>query len=610
MLTSETVLHNYFGYESFRPHQREAVEAVLRGQDAFILMPTGGGKSLCYAIPSIIMPGVTIVVSPLISLMKDQVDSLRHNGITAAYINSSLSQSAQQHIIHQLKQGELSMLYVAPERLVQPQFVELLSQIKLNFFAIDEAHCISQWGHDFRPEYRRLSLVRHHFKNKPIMALTATATNRVKHDIVQQLELQSPQTLVSSFFRPNLQYAVEPKQQVKQTIRDYITKRPNQSGIVYCQSRNGVERLAEYLQSHGIKASTYHAGLSDVDRMAHQELFKADEVQVIVATVAFGMGIDKSNIRFILHESAPRSLEHYYQETGRAGRDGNPSQCVLYFSSGNLQLYRQFNQNLPAEEQAVANQKLNVVQRYALSATCRHYQLLHYFNEERLEASCQSCDNCLHPRQMFDATKLGQKIFSCIARLEQPFSPTYITNILTGKTDDNIQRRKHHQLSVFGIITDYQPAQLRQIILELSDQGYVTIDANHYNAVSLTLRGVQALKGQHNIELSDLYLPKKRKIKPAPIAARAAAASSNQQPVHDQLFEQLRKLRKQIASEEGMPPYIIFADTSLTDMAVQCPTTLAEFANIYGVGQQKLDKYGRQFVRVINQYCQAAQATR
>jgi ATP-dependent DNA helicase RecQ len=596
-------LQRYFGFDAFRPYQQEAVEAVLGGKDVFVLMPTGGGKSLCYVVPSVMMGGVTVVVSPLISLMKDQVDNLGQNGIAAAFLNSSLSESQQTRVIGQVKDGALRLLYVAPERLVQLQFRQWLKQLSINFFAIDEAHCISQWGHDFRPEYRQLALLRQEFPTTPIMALTATATERVKKDIVQQLRLQQQLTLVASFFRSNLYYAVEPKQEVKTAITEFVNQRTNQSGIVYCQSRAMVERLADHLQSKGIRASTYHAGLNDEDRQVHQELFRRDEVQVMVATVAFGMGIDKPNVRFVLHESVPRSLEHYYQETGRAGRDGLPSECVMYFSSGDLQLYRtQASASLPEEERAAANTKIDQIQRFAMSATCRHHQLLSYFNEQHLEQNCGACDNCIHPRAMFDATELSQKILSCVYRLPKPFAPTYITAILTGEADERIKRSGHDQLSVFGVIKDYPSAQLRQIMLELASRGCLTIDADNYNAVSLTPLSISVLKGRQKIELSDLFLPRAKKVKPLSVAGQKGLVGYNQADVDMELFELLRSVRKKLSAEAGIPPYIVFADTSLTDMAIQKPTTLQAFELIYGVGQQKLERYGQPFVEVIAQH--------
>lgn len=601
-MDSLQALEQYFGFDSFRPNQREAVEAVVGGKDVFVLMPTGGGKSLCYAVPSVMMDGLTVVVSPLISLMKDQVDGLRANGIAAAFLNSSLSESDQAEVMRQVEAGELRLLYVAPERLVQPQFVAWLQSLKLNFFAVDEAHCISQWGHDFRPEYRQMSLLKKQFSRVPVMALTATATDRVRQDIVRQLRLADPLTLVASFFRPNLHYSVEPKQEVKRAIVDFIQQHAGQSGIVYCQSRNGVDRLAEYLRGQGIKVSTYHAGLSDSERQTHQEVFRRDDVQVMVATVAFGMGIDKPNIRFVLHESAPRSLEHYYQETGRAGRDGQLSECVLYFSSGDLQMYRQFNQNLPAQERSAAAQKLEQVQRFAMSAMCRHSQLLDYFNEQQLSDNCRACDNCLHPRAMFDATELTQKILSCVYRLERPYAPTHISAVLTGKVNDIMVRRGHDKLSVFGIVKDYPMTQLRQVMLELASRGYIAIDVDDYNTVHLLEAGYPVLKGQEKVELSDLFLPRQRKVKPVSMAGQSGVVSYNQNDVDTGLFEQLRRVRKELAVDAGVPPYIIFADTSLTDMAIQKPTTLEAFSHIYGVGQQKLDKYGERFVKAIGEY--------
>lgn len=600
-MDSLATLEQYYGYTSFRPNQQEAIDSILSGRDAFVLMPTGGGKSLCYAIPSAMMPGTSIVISPLISLMKDQVDGLQANGIPAAFINSSLNPAEQSRVMDQAKTGQLKLLYVAPERLVQPQFLDWLKQLQVNFFAIDEAHCISQWGHDFRPEYRQLSRLRSQFPKIPIMALTATATEQVRQDITQQLHLKSPEVLISSFFRPNLHYSVEPKQQVKQAIVQFIRHRPNQAGIVYCQSRNGVDRLAEYLNRQGISASTYHAGLSDQDRHDHQELFRRDDVQVMVATVAFGMGIDKPNIRFVLHESAPRSLEHYYQETGRAGRDGQESHCVMFFSAGDLQLYRQFSTELPPAEQRASFTKLDQVQQFALSTACRHSQLLRYFNEQRLDQQCTSCDNCLNPREQFDATELCQKILSCIYRLERPYSPTHITTILTGGTNDQITRRNHQQLSVYGIITDYPASQLRQIMLELASRGVLIIDTANYNAVSLTPSSYPILKGQQQVMLSDIFKPRPKKVTSMATSA-STAIKYNQNDVDQNLFEKLRQLRKELASQAGVPPYVVFADTSLTDMAIQLPTTLDQFNNIHGVGQQKLEKYGQIFIDTINKY--------
>jgi ATP-dependent DNA helicase RecQ len=612
-MDSLAALEHFYGFTSYRPNQREAVEAVLAGQDVFVLMPTGGGKSVCYAVPSAMMPGVTVVVSPLISLMKDQVDGLRANGIEAAFLNSSLDEADQSRVMQRARSGTLKLLYVAPERLVQPSFTAFLNTLSLNFFAIDEAHCISQWGHDFRPEYRQLSLLGQQFR-VPIMALTATATEQVKQDIVTQLNLREPRILVSSFFRANLHYAVEPKQDVKASIARFIADRRGQAGIVYCKSRNDTERLAQYLVTQGIQATADHAGLTDAERQQRQEQFRRDEVPVIVATVAFGMGIDKPNVRFVLHESVPRSLEHYYQETGRAGRDGLPATCVMYFSSGDLQLYRsQASQNLPEPERRAANHKLDQIQQFCHSSDCRHGQLLTYFNEQHLERNCGACDNCLHPPAHFDATILAQKILSCVYRLKRPFSPTYISAVLTGAVDERMQRWGHDKLSVFGIVDDYPATQLRGVIRELTMRGLLVIDPDNYNGVSLTPTSHPVLRGEQLVELPESLLPRKKtRVKPVkPVAApgRKEAVAGNASDVDQHLFEKLREVRTRLASEAGMPAYIVFADTSLTDMAIQKPTTLAQFSNIYGVGQQKLERYGQAFIEVIAAYAAQGDGT-
>ena len=432
------------------------------------------------------------------------------------------------------------------------------------------------------------------------MALTATATQRVRQDIVQQLAMKSPQTLVASFFRPNLHYSVEPKQGVRASILDFIRQHPHQSGIIYGQSRKKVESLYEFLKLHNINAGLYHAGLSDADRQANQEKFRQDEVEVMVATVAFGMGIDKSNIRFVIHQDAPQSLENFYQETGRAGRDGANSQCIMFFSSADMEQYRRFAQDLPQTERVVALQKLDTVQHFARSSNCRHQQLLAYFNEHWPHQQCQSCDNCLTPRPTFDATKVCQKILSCVYRLERPYSPTHISAILTGQTDSRITRFGHQHLSTFNIIDDYSPAQVRQLINELHSLGYLTIDSQNYNAVSLTPQSKAVLIGQATIRLSDLYAPGPRRVK------RIMDTTTQPADVDQELFEVLRQVRLSIAKKTGLPPYVVFTDKSLQEMASQKPTDSTAFARIYGVGQQKIDKYGDAFIAAIKEYVQAS----
>lgn len=600
MKTAQEVLEQIYGYDQFRPFQREAIDSITSGIDTFVLMPTGGGKSLCYAVPSVMMGGVTVVVSPLISLMKDQVDGLRSNGIPAAFLNSSLSEQQQAEVLQQALGNELRLLYVAPERMVQPQFRQLMRELQLNFVAIDEAHCISQWGHDFRLEYRQLSFIKQEHPELPIMALTATATDRVRRDIVDQLHLESPQTLVASFYRPNLHYSVEPKRGTRAAILEFIRQKPGQAGIVYCQSRKKVEAMAEFLQLQGIRAGMYHAGLEDEVRLTSQEKFRQDEVEVMVATVAFGMGIDKPNIRYVIHHDAPQSLEHYYQETGRAGRDGEDSQCILFFSSADLEQYRRFADDLDEVERQKSYQRLKDVQRFARSSQCRHGQLLKYFNEVWDQKKCQSCDNCVAPQPLIDATQISQKILSCVYHLKRGYSPTYISLLLTGSDDARIVQNGHSSLSTYGIVSDYTPAQIRHIISELENLELLAINPNEFNAVHLTERSLPVLRGAQSVYLSEYFLPGRdtHQSDVSPLKS-TSTSNSNLNNVDKDLFEKLRQLRLTLARQSGMPPYIIFTDKSLMEIANAKPMNLAEFGRVYGVGQQKLDKYGAQFLEVV-----------
>jgi len=585
-------LQQYFGYSSFRPLQKAIVEDILQKRDVFVLMPTGAGKSLCYQLPSMLMSGVTVVVSPLISLMQDQVDTLKQNGIKAAYLNSSLTPPEQKHIVSLLERNELSLIYVAPERLCQQTFLELLKKININFFAIDEAHCISQWGHDFRPEYRQLRLLRQHFPDKSLIALTATATPRVKNDILQELLIADANTYQASFVRKNLTYRILPKQKPFYQTLEYSKTHQGEAGIIYCQSRKKVETIAEKLQKEGIKALPYHAGLSDEIRQKNQERFTREDVDVIVATVAFGMGINKSNVRYIIHYDLPQTLEHYYQETGRAGRDGLASECIFLYSYADKFSYERFIlQKQTPTEQKIAKAQLQHVIDYAQSKLCRRNLLLQYFAEETKEINCSACDNCLNPKATIDGTVLAQKMLSCVYRVHERFGPSHIAGILTGSQTQKITQYRHNLLSTYGIITDYSVQDIKMFIYELIQQGYLQQSKDQFGLLGLTKKSRAILVGKEKVFLTK---PQEHitivKEKPKTIAD----ANINQQ-----LFDRLRKLRKQLADEKNVPPYVVFSDASLKEMAKKLPTTKEQFAEIKGVGTHKLKLYADRFLLEI-----------
>lgn len=591
------VLEQYFGYSTFRPLQENIIQDILNKKDVFVLMPTGGGKSLCYQLPSIMENGTTIVISPLISLMKDQVDGLVQNGIKAAFLNSSLLPEEQRRVIERLKNNDLSLLYVAPERLVQNSFLEILKQSQINFFVIDEAHCISQWGHDFRPEYRQLDCIRLYFPDKPLVALTATATPRVKQDIVERLSLNGVRTYQASFNRPNLLYKIIRKQDPFSQTLDYITEHPGESGIIYCQSRKNVESVAERLRDQGIKALPYHGGLADSVRKENQERFIREDVDIIVATIAFGMGINKPNVRYVIHYDLPRSLEHYYQETGRAGRDGLNSECILLYSYGDKFFYERFiADKQTAEEQLIAKSQLHRMIDFAQSKICRRVQLLQYFAESFTQEKCDACDNCLSPQETIDGTIIAQKIFSCIYRTNQRFGVSHIVKILVGSKDKNVLGYNHHLLSTYGIIEDYDRGDVKTFIYELIQQGYIRQSEDQFGILFLTPKSAAVLKGKEKVLLTK---PAERLIRKTEMATGIAGDTQ----MDNQLFNRLRALRKHIADEQNVPPYVIFADTSLKDMAGYFPQSEEDFSQMYGVGAEKLKKYGKIFLGEIIAYC-------
>jgi ATP-dependent DNA helicase RecQ len=590
-------LQKYFGYSTFRPLQEKIINTVLNGSDAFVLMPTGGGKSLCYQLPSIVSSGTTIVVSPLISLMKDQVDVLKKIGVEAEYLNSSLSPAEQDTVIEKLKDKKLSLIYVAPERLVKEQFLSILQTIPISFFAIDEAHCISQWGHDFRPEYRRLHIIRQRFPEKALIALTATATPRVKEDIIEKLQLKKAEVFQASFNRPNLSYAVVNKQDPYDQLSEFIQKHEGESGIVYCQSRQTVERVAYYLQSLGRKALPYHAGLSDEVRANNQDSFIKDDTDIIVATIAFGMGIDKPDVRYVVHFNLPKSLEHYYQETGRAGRDGLESECVLLFNYADRFSHERFiREKEDQEEQLVALQQLNRVIEFAQSTVCRRNQLLQYFAEESEKKACASCDNCLSPKETFDATEVAQKILSCVYHVRGKFGVAQIVSILSGSKSEKIFDYRHNKLSTYGIIKDFSRADIKNFIFELIYQGYLVQSDDQYGVVGLTQKSKEVLQGKVQV-----FMPKPEKV----TLSKSKSQRKNEVTVNPNLFQRLRVLRKELADAEGLPPYIIFSDATLKDMAAQVPRNKQEFREIKGVGDKKLEAYAEAFLKEVKSYLES-----
>jgi ATP-dependent DNA helicase RecQ len=587
------LLKNHFGFDGFRPLQEEIIGQSLLGKDAFVLMPTGGGKSLCYQLPALKMPGITLVVSPLIALMKDQVDALRANGIAAAFVNSTLSPAEIERTQMEARKGKLKILYAAPERLANSGFQNFLSELKISLIAIDEAHCISEWGHDFRPDYRNLKMLRNIFPKVPVMALTATATEKVREDIIRQLSLEKAKIFISSFNRPNLSYAVLPKKDAYDQLIEILQKRKNESVIVYCFSRKDTENLAADLRSEGFKALAYHAGLESAKRRTNQEKFIRDEAQIIVATIAFGMGIDKPDVRLIIHYSLPKSIEGYYQETGRAGRDGLPSECVLFYSFGDISKQQFFIRQIEEEgERDNAHRKLNQMVEYCELPTCRRAHLLSYFGEEYEAEKCDSCDVCLSPKAEFDATVISQKILSAIIRTGQRFGAGYIVDVLTGARNKKIVERGHQKLSVFGIADDFSKEELRNIIGQLIGKKLIVKTGEEYPILALGERGKEFLKNRENIIL---YKPESGR---GTIRKNAALEADYDR----ELFDQLRALRKKSADKKGVPPFVVFGDLALTQMATYFPQSEESFAKISGVGEEKLKQYGKIFTDVIQTY--------
>ena len=596
------LLKRFFGYETFRPLQEEVMREALAGNDTFVLMPTGGGKSLCYQLPALAKGGLSIVVSPLIALMKDQVDALEEAGVPATYLNSTLSAVESRQRLAKLYNGEYRLLYVAPERLMLPEMLERLSEWRPGLIAIDEAHCISEWGHDFRPEYRQIGELRGRFPETPLMALTATATDRVREDIVSQLQLRDPRRFVASFNRANLTYRVIPRNQPLRQVLDVAKRHTGESGIVYCASRNGAESLAKRLDGQGIGAVPYHAGLDADVRAKNQEAFIRDEVQVVCATIAFGMGIDKPDVRFVIHNDLPKNIEGYYQETGRAGRDGLPADCVLLFNASDVAKQIGFiEEKTEEQEQRVARDLLQKMVHFAETSDCRRRSLLDYFSESFTDGNCGACDNCLEPRETFDGTEAAQKFLACIYRIRERsgfgFGLNHVVEVLTGADTEAIRKWGHDQVSTHGIGDEFGRDEWKAIGRELMRLGLAQLTSGRMSVVELTPEGREWLRSREPLELTRPVVAK-----PKSREKRIRSERAGEIECDEMLFERLRELRLELAVKEGVPPYMIFGDVALREMARDCPATLAAFGLISGVGEKKKSKFGKLFISEIAAY--------
>lgn len=583
-------LQTTFGYSSFKENQEEIISSILNGQDVFAAMPTGGGKSLCYQLPAILLPGLTVVISPLIALMKDQVDAALENGIAAGYINSSLSYEDADIVFSELKNGKLKLLYIAPERFAVDGFINRLQNVSLSHISVDEAHCVSEWGHDFRPDYLSLSMLREHFPDIVISAFTATATKKVQRDIISQLKLNSPLLIRASFNRKELYYRITRKSNANQQILEFVRDHPGESGIVYRTTRKDVESTSSYLKQHGISSLPYHAGLPDTDRKQNQNLFKKDEVDIVVATIAFGMGIDKSNVRFVIHGDLPKSIESYYQETGRAGRDGELSHCLLLYSRGDTGKILYHIRNIEDEEEQIrARKNLSKMISYAETSVCRRKQLLSYF-DEAFPGDCGMCDSCNDEVELVDGTVDAQKILSAIKRVNERFGITYIIDIIRGADTARVREYGHNKLSTYGVGKDKSKNYWHGIIDELLGQDCILRDEDQYGVLKITKRGKLILYGKKTLSVAKRQQVRKSKIE------------LDYGKGDEALFLVLKKLRLELAREKGLPPYMIFSDKTLREMCIKLPLTKISFLNINGVGQVKLDSYGDDFLGCIREY--------
>jgi ATP-dependent DNA helicase RecQ len=595
------VIARHWGYRTLRPLQEEAMRAVLDRRDSLVVLPTGGGKSLCYQAPAVLRGGTTVVVSPLIALMKDQVDGLRACGIAATQLDSSLSPSQRFACEYEVRQGEVRLLFVSPERLVQTDLYRILQQIDVHTFAIDEAHCISHWGHDFRPEYRQLSKLREHFPGAAVHAYTATATEQVRRDIGTQLALRDPVVLVGNFDRPNLTYRVLPRHELLKQVSEVIDRHAGEAGIVYCLRRRDVDELAAALRKKGVNALAYHAGMTPEQRQAAQEAFAEEQCDIIVATVAFGMGIDRSNVRFVLHAALPKSLEHYQQETGRAGRDGLEAECVLLHSGGDVLTFKSILEKSAAENAVDPSFLPNALKhvedmdRYCRGAVCRHKALVRYFGQDYAAERCNACDLCLgDTEEVGDATVVAQKILSCVARVKENFGINHVLAVLRGEDSDPVRKWKHEQLTTYGLLKGHGKADMRDWIYQLIGQGVLFQTADEYPKLRLNDASWEVMRGQRSVRLVQLARRKKGE---RPQKSRAEAVSW--EGVDRELFEGLRRLRRELASERAVPPYVIFGDATLRELARVRPATPERMRGVYGVGDAKLRDFGARFLEAI-----------
>lgn len=597
----EDVLHNIFGYKSFRNQQKDIIESVIDGRDVLAVIPTGGGKSLCYQIPAVVLPGTAIVISPLISLMKDQVDQLLVNGIPAAFLNATQSGIEQQNVINQYLNHSIKLLYISPERLTVSSFGALLDQHPPSLIAIDEAHCISQWGHDFRPDYRQLNQLSKRFPDVPIIALTATADEMTQRDILNQLNLVDPLFVVRSFDRPNIRYTVVEKFNLTEQVVSFIETQKGNSGIIYCSSRSKVEDMTTRLVARGFSAIAYHAGLSTSERQSAQESFLKDNTQIIVATVAFGMGINKPNVRFVVHADCPRSIEAYYQETGRAGRDGVPAEAMLLFKSNDLSWYKQqIIEKYDNDQKQVELHKIQAMESFAQCMTCRRIVLLNYFGEHRTEP-CNNCDICLYPPKQYDALIDAQKVLSCVYRVEQRYGAQYIVDILRGSGRLQIKDNRHDKLSVYGIGKEHNADYWLSVIRQLIFLGYLRQNISNFNTLQLTESARAILKGEVQLKLAKprLEIVKKSRLNRYARSINLTTILSYDERI---LFNNLRRLRKEIADMEDIAPYIVFSDATLLEMVQTMPESKTQLINVSGVGKIKLEKYGNLFLDEINDF--------
>ena len=592
------VVQSYWGYDSLRPLQQEAIECVLAGRDSLVVLPTGGGKSLCFQAPAICLPGVAVVVSPLISLMKDQVDSLLSCGVPAAYVNSTLSYQERNDVASRVRNGEIKLLYLAPERLVQPRTLEFLAASQVSLIAIDEAHCISNWGHDFRPEYRQLRLLKEVLPNVAVHAYTATATSQVRDDIAAQLHLRDPQVLVGSFDRPNLFYRAQRQSGLQTQIQEVVDRHRDESGIIYCISREKTETISRTLNEAGYRTLPYHAGLTDQQRQANQEAFIQEEIDTIVATVAFGMGIDKSNVRYVIHAGMPKSLEAYQQESGRAGRDGLEAECTLFFSGGDFRIWQRIIEEGADETQAGAMVALSAMYNYCTSVVCRHRALVNHFGQQAPARCDQACDVCQGDLDLVEEPLIvGQKILSSVVRQKQRYGAHYTALVLQGSQDGKIMANRHDQLSTYGLLSQETISTIRDWIEQLIGQNYLQRVGEH-SVIQLTETGRSLLRGEEE----PMLLKPTRKAK-SRTSTTQKTAEDNWEGVDRDLFDALRQLRTEKARLVGVPAYIVFGDASLRDMARRRPTSLNAFLEVKGVGRKKCQDYGEDFVFAIACYC-------